>query len=377
MGNILRRLFKGDGEDHHDHDGGSDHYVVIHAGESWDDQPAAASTTRRRHDQQALGPHGARPATVGVAALAHDILNFEATSTIPKGLIRHGRSSKNTQAKWYQSILEAYKNTSPPKTSAEAAQLVATALSWIQRDDLEGILAFYNLPIPSLPAASASSGHHPSSLPEGVKFVMNTLPVDNRCIGDGDGFNPYVNTTDPRESANVPLKVHEMVIARTKARAHKDYQRADALLSSIEEAGYKILTISGEEILARRYRIRMRGIDAPELNMPYGKESKNALVKLIGGRSVKIYVYEQDKYERYVGDVYCDNVFIQEQMLKCGHAHHYEAFDKRPEFAKWQREAEDARLGLWASGNPEKPWDYKRNQRRAAQAAGHVAIQVY
>ncbi|TVU27386.1 hypothetical protein EJB05_29995, partial [Eragrostis curvula] len=163
---------------------------------------------------------------------------------------------------------------------------------------------------------------------------MNSIQVSHKCIGDGDGFTAYVDTTDPRVSATVPLEVHELVIARTKARNDRDYQTADALLNTIGEAGYKIITISGEEILARKYRIRMRGIDAPELKMPYGKESKNALMKLIGGRSVTIYVYGQDQFGRYVGDIYCDNVFVQEQMLKCGHAHHFKTYDKRPEFAK-------------------------------------------
>jgi hypothetical protein len=41
----------------------------------------------------------------------------------------------------------------------------------------QGILEFYNLPIPSLP--TASSNYQPSLLPEGVQFVLNTLPV--RC----------------------------------------------------------------------------------------------------------------------------------------------------------------------------------------------------
>jgi endonuclease YncB( thermonuclease family) len=45
--------------------------------------------------------------------------------------------------------------------------------------------------------------------------------------------------------------------------------------------------------------------------MPYGEESKKALVKLIGGKSTTIYVYDEDQFERYVGDIYCDNVFIQ------------------------------------------------------------------
>ncbi|KAL6597336.1 hypothetical protein ACP70R_046776 [Stipagrostis hirtigluma subsp. patula] len=350
MGNILR-CFKG--ED--DHGGGGDHYPYYRptSGPSYqppppqqqhcnDDQPAAASRPRPRPHQQSLGPHGVTPATAGVAALAQDLLNFESTSMVPEALGQNVTSSKKAQVKWYRNMLDAYKNTMPPpKTSAEAAHLVVTALSRIRRADLEGILAFYNLPIPLLPTASASSDNHPSALPEGIQFVLNTLPVNNKCIGDGDGFTAYVDTTNPRESANVPLEVHELVIARTQARIDRDYQTADALLSSLDEAGYKIINISGKEILARKYRIRMRGIDAPELKMPYGKESRNALAKLIGGKCVTIHVYEQDQFGRYVGDIYCDNLFIQEQMLKSGYAWHFKTYDKRPEFAKIGRERQE------------------------------------
>uniref|UniRef100_A0A453HS97 TNase-like domain-containing protein n=1 Tax=Aegilops tauschii subsp. strangulata TaxID=200361 RepID=A0A453HS97_AEGTS len=236
-------------------------------------------------------------------------------------------------------------------------------------ESVSGILEFYNFPIPSLPAAS--SNHRPSSLPEGVQFVLNTLPVNNQNIGDGDGFTAYVATTDPRESGNVPIEVHEMVIARTEARNRRDYKSADALQSSIKEAGYKIIVCSDEEILARKYRIRMRGIDAPELKMTYGKESKSALVKLIGGKRTTIHVYEQDQFDRYVGDVYCNCAFIQEKMLKNGHAWHFTTYDKRPEFAKWEREARAAQRGLFASLNPEKPWDWRREQRSGG------GIQVY
>ncbi|CAM0145669.1 unnamed protein product [Urochloa decumbens] len=368
MGNILK-CFTGE-DDHGDDDyyrpssgaryglqAGSDHghgpspYVDV-------DQPAAAS--RPHHD---------------VVSLLQDLLYFESTSMVPEALRQHVTSSKKAQVKWYRNILEAYNNMRPqPKTPEEAAQLITTALSRIQRADLLGILSFYNLPIPfPLPtvASSASSDHPPSSLPEGVQFVLNTLPVHHRCIGDGDGFSAYVDTADPRESANVALEVHEMVIDRTQARTHRDYQKARALLRSLDEAGYnRIINISGEEILAKKYRIRMRGIDAPELEMTYGKESKDALVKLIGGKRVTIHVYGLDQFGRYVGDIYCDNVFVQERMLKSGHAWHFKTYDKRPEFAQWEREARAAHRGLWASDNPEKPWDWRREQRSSN-------IQVY
>ncbi|KAJ1273757.1 hypothetical protein BS78_05G008500 [Paspalum vaginatum] len=369
MGNILLRCFTGG--DHSDDDRNPyyrptskptpPHVIeVIHLQSGRIHHPAATSRPRPRTPprRQSLDPHGC------VASLVQDLLYFESTSMVPETLGQNVTSSKKAQVKWYRKILEAYKNLSPPpKTPSEAAQLVATALSRIQRADLEGILAFYNLPVPSLPAASASSDHHPPSLPEGVKFVLNTLPVHNKCIGDGDGFSAYVDTANPRESANVPLEVHEMVIERTQARTARDYQKADALLRSLNKAGYRIITISGEEILAKKYRIRMRGVDAPELKMDNGKESKNALVKLIGRKRVTVYVYGQDQFGRYVGDIYCDNVFIQEEMLKSGHVWHFKNYDKRPEFAQWEREARAARRGLFASENPEKPWDWRRDQR--------------
>jgi len=69
--------------------------------------------------------------------------------------------------------------------------------------------------------------------------ALITYQVHNKCIGDGDGFTAYVNTAEPRESGNVPLEVHEMVIKRTQARADRDYPTANALQRSLDEAGYK------------------------------------------------------------------------------------------------------------------------------------------
>ncbi|PVH33445.1 hypothetical protein PAHAL_8G005200 [Panicum hallii] len=358
MGNILRRCFAGGGGDN----GDDDYYPYYSYSPSsrpryelqigrWENEPAAAASqtaigfTGRDDDDHY--PDDLLQSGSGwvdqlaqdswlvhhdVASLIQDILYFEYTSMVPEALGQNVTSSKKAQVKWYRNILEAYKNSSSPlKTPAEAAKLVATALSRIQRADLE---------------------------------------VNNKCIGDGDGFSAYVGTADPREPANVPMEVHEMVIKRAQARTDRDYQKADALLRSLNKAGYKIITISGEEILARKYRIRMRGVDAPELKMANGNESKNALVKLIGGKRVTIYVYGQDQFGRYVGDIYCDGVFIQEKMLKNGHVWHFKTYDKRPEFAQWEREARAARRGLFASENPEKPWDWRRDQRNAN-------IQVY
>lgn len=58
-------------------------------------------------------------------------------------------------------------------------------------------------------------------------------------MADGDTITVYVDAADPRESANVPRGVHEASIERARARAGKDYDKADALHKIIIDAGYR------------------------------------------------------------------------------------------------------------------------------------------
>lgn len=59
-----------------------------------------------------------------------------------------------------------------------------------------------------------------------------------------------------------------------------------------------------------------RGIDAPEGAMPYGKEAKEELVKLVQGKPLKIYAFGDDRYGRCVGDIYCNGIFVQVKYKK-------------------------------------------------------------
>jgi len=58
-------------------------------------------------------------------------------------------------------------------------------------------------------------------------------------------------------------------------------------------------------------QLQCRGIDAPESLMPYGKEAKEELVRLVQGKSLKISIYDSDRYGRLVGDVDCNGVSVQ------------------------------------------------------------------
>lgn len=249
----------------------------------------------------------------------------------------------------------------PPRTPEEASRLVVQTLKRHQKADVEGLLAFYGLPLAH--TLVQTTAEVPVALPQGVVFEFHTLPVGAKAVADGDTITAYVSTSDPRESCLVPQDIQIAALERSEARAQRDYVRADALHKSMVDAGYRVLNIQNEEVLARKYRIRLRGIDAPEGLMPYGKEAKEELAKIVEGKCLRVLVYGEDRYGRCVGDIYCNGIFVQELMLKKGMAWHYTAYDQRAEFAKWEKNARANRVGLWASSNPEEPWEWRKNRR--------------
>lgn len=315
-----------------------------------------------------IGPHGVPHATVGFSALSGDLFQFEATGQVPEGLNQHVQSSKKTQANWYKKILVAWKEAKPPPSNAEeAARLIVETLKRHHKVDVEGLLRFYGLPNPTVSVQVPIPGGPTQKLPEGVKFELHTLQVDAKDVADGDTINVYVDTKNAREAALVPISVQEAMNQRREARARRDYKTADGLNKQITTAGYRVFDASSnghEDILAHKYRIRLRGIDAPESQMPYGKEAKQVLLNLVEGKSLRVLVYDQDRYGRTVADLYSKGVFIQEVLLKKGCAWHYTAYDHRPELAMWEKEARAARVGLWAASNPQKPWEWRKTKRQ-------------
>ncbi|ESQ44468.1 hypothetical protein EUTSA_v10006101mg [Eutrema salsugineum] len=298
----------------------------------------------------------------GVSALSHDLLNFETTSQVPEGLGRYVVSSKKAQANWYGKILEAWKQAKPrPQTAEEAARLVIATLKGHKKADVEGLLSFYRLPSSPKLVEVTTESHVPT--PEGVRFELKTLPVDQKSVADGDTVTVYVSSTDPVVSSSVPKDVSLAAVKREKAREKRNYTEADALHKKIIASGYRMISFQNKEVLARKYRIRLRGIDSPESKMPFGKEAHDELLKMVEGKTLKVLVYAEDRYGRCVGDIYCNGKFVQEVMLKKGLAWHYVAYDKRAELAKWENEAKQKRIGLWSSPNPEKPWEWRKNKR--------------
>ena len=113
------------------------------------------------------------------------------------------------------------------------------------------------------------------------------------------------------------------------------------------------------------WRVRLKGIDAPEYDQPYGDRAREALDRLCDGRPVRVWTTGRDAYDRLLGDVYCGDVWINGQMVSSGHAWHYRRGQPAPILDELESEARHAGKGLWSLPRPTAPWHHRRHSSRS------------
>lgn len=79
--------------------------------------------------------------------------------------------------------------------------------------------------------------------------------------------------------------------------------------------------IDGDTITIQKTQVRLYGIDAPELDHPYGKNAKWAMVRLCKGQIIRAEITDEDGYGRTVAKCSLpDGRDLSEEMVKLGHA---------------------------------------------------------
>ena len=107
-----------------------------------------------------------------------------------------------------------------------------------------------------------------------------------------------------------------------------------------------------------KLKIRLYGIDAPELKQAYGKEAKEYLSALILKQEVSLIIENKDKYDRFVGTIFLKGQDINKEMVKNGYAHAYESFSKK--YLAEQANAKIFKLGLWQDERVMSPSEFRR-----------------
>lgn len=115
--------------------------------------------------------------------------------------------------------------------------------------------------------------------------------------------------------------------------AGSDLHEYEARLDSVcdgDTQWYFIFTGKGESLCMRNDKLRLRGIDCPELGTPEGEAAK-VFVEELFSRAVKVTVTttKPDKYDRYLSDIFLQmadgrELFLNNELLTAGHASLYE-----------------------------------------------------
>lgn len=107
-------------------------------------------------------------------------------------------------------------------------------------------------------------------------------------------------------------------------------------------------------------KVRLEGIDAPELKQPFSQQSKEALSGLVFGKAVVLHVTGKDRYKRTLAVVVVDGVNVNLEMVKRGLAWRYDKYSKDTALLAAQEAARKERRGLWRDPEPVPPWEWRK-----------------
>ncbi len=126
----------------------------------------------------------------------------------------------------------------------------------------------------------------------------------------------------------------------------------------------------GDTVKVSGERIRLEGIDAPERNQrckdasgkgyDCGFVATAALRNKIGRSSIKCEGTKRDRYGRFLGTCYLNEIDLNGWMVRNGHALAYVRYSRR--YVSAEQEARENRRGLW-NGEFVAPWSWRKGER--------------
>lgn len=143
--------------------------------------------------------------------------------------------------------------------------------------------------------------------------------------------------------------------------------------TAIAKTGTCIRITDGDTIVilkeGREIKLRLYGIDCPELNQPYGIMARQCVSDLMLDKPIRFIEIGKDRYGRIVAIVFISNtdVSLQEVLLKNGLAWIYPLYCTEFFCKDWEKLSKEAMLygkGLW----PTPPWIWRKNiEKRGTQ----------
>ncbi len=124
--------------------------------------------------------------------------------------------------------------------------------------------------------------------------------------------------------------------------------------------------VDGDTVRINSKKIRLKGIDAPEIkqqckkpfltfsavisfqfskNYSCGVFSKNKLIDKIGNKEIKCIYSSKDRYKRYLATCFKDKINLNKWMVRNGYAVAYKRYSKQ--YVNDEDYAKEKKLGIW------------------------------
>lgn len=213
-----------------------------------------------------------------------------------------------------------------------------------------------------------------------ISVAIALLAFRSRNGASGDSGSKHA--TGETKVADTRLPKPHQETPRVRKACQEEYQKG--ALSEREEKGRvedlpmaKVnYVIDGDTVIVstswRRTKVRLDSIDCPEDGQPWGDVATAGLIKMIGGRRIRLEKHGNDHYGRLLATIYVQDgrgsewLNVNEKMVVKGHAwvmrkyfNHLPATRKET-LIRLERWARMKKVGLWSTSNPIPPWNWRR-----------------
>lgn len=126
------------------------------------------------------------------------------------------------------------------------------------------------------------------------------------------------------KAQSVPTKLDQSNVppARTQSVSQRTSNRSEAKPPPIPASKTlrgRAYVIDGDTIVVQKVKVRLAGIDAPELDKPWGQKSKWEMVRICKGEVLDVELTGETSHDRLVGTCYLsDGRDIGAEMVRSG-----------------------------------------------------------
>ena len=151
-----------------------------------------------------------------------------------------------------------------------------------------------------------------------------------------------------------------LLVARHFGWIQSGKNRYEGLVVAVPDGDSLVVVIEGRE-----RRVRLEGIDCPELGQEFGHEARDFARDLAQGRQVQLRTVGVDQYNRILAEVVLqDSRILNQELVRAGCAWHYRKVSDSDELVDLEQAARSAKRGLWQNADPLEPWRWRDQNPR-------------